>query len=147
MFKPETPYIAVDGIIEIYNNNRFDGIVLIKRKFEPKGLAIPGGFVDIGESTSCAVKREMKEETMLDVEVVKLLNVYSDPERDSRFHVVSIVYVCKASGLPIGSDDAKEAEVYKLKDLPISEFVFDHKKIIEDYLKDRKERKIAKQNL
>lgn len=137
MFKPETPYVAVDGIVEIYNENAFEGIVLIQRKFEPKGLAIPGGFVDIGESTQAAVIREMKEETTLDVEPVSLLNVYSDPARDSRFHVVSIVYVCRASGVPQGSDDAKEARVFKLEDLQMDKLVFDHRNILEDYLKHR----------
>ena len=135
---PKTPYLAADGIIEVFNeDNIFLGIVLIERKNEPKGLAIPGGFVDVGESTENAVIREMKEETTLDVKVKKLHGVYSDPSRDKRFHVVSTVYICTAKGLPKGEDDAKEARIYKIDDIPLDKLVFDHKKIIEDYLKSK----------
>jgi 8-oxo-dGTP diphosphatase len=139
MFKPKTPYLAVDGIIEVYDEkNVFEGIVLIQRKFPPLGLAIPGGFMDIGESAEDALVREMKEETTLNVSNLKLLNVYSDPKRDSRFHVVSLVYICQAVGIPQGSDDAKEAYIYKIEDLPLDKLVFDHKDILQDYFRYKK---------
>ena len=131
----KTPFLSVDGIIELYEKGEFQGIVLIERLNEPLGMAIPGGFVDIGESVEAAVVREMKEETDLDVEVVSLLNVYSDPSRDPRFHTASVVYVCKAEGTPKGLDDAKEAFVYKREDIPFEKLVFDHAQILKDYLK------------
>ena len=131
---PKTPLLTVDGIIELYKGNVFEGIVLIERLNQPLGLAIPGGFVDIGESVESAVVREMKEETDLDVQITSLLNVYSDPSRDPRFHTASVVYVCKAEGLPKGLDDAKEAIVYKKEDIPFEKLVFDHAQILRDYL-------------
>ncbi|MCW8896256.1 MAG: NUDIX hydrolase [Sulfurimonas sp.] len=132
---PKTPYLATDGIVEIYDESyKFMGIVLIERKNEPLGLALPGGFVDIGESVEDAVVREMKEEISLDVHVDELLGIYSDPARDSRFHVASAVYICKAIGTPKGADDAKEARVFALDKLPLDDLVFDHKKILLEYL-------------
>ncbi|RMD45721.1 MAG: NUDIX hydrolase [Aquificota bacterium] len=131
----KTPYVAVDGIIQLYDkNDNFKGIVLIERKNPPTGLAIPGGFVDVGETVEEAVIREMKEETSLDVEILRLFNVYSDPKRDPRFHTVSVVFICKAYGIPKASSDAKEVKVYKLEEIPYDKLVFDHKKILKDYL-------------
>jgi 8-oxo-dGTP diphosphatase len=136
----KTPFLAVDGIVEIYSGDgTFRGIVLIERLNKPVGLAIPGGFVDIGETVETAVVREMKEEISLDVTRESLLGVYSDPARDSRFHCVSIVYVCKAFGIPVGADDAKEAFVYALDDIPYDKLVFDHAKIIRDYCSSRED--------
>lgn len=134
-WKPTTPYLTVDGIIEIYDkDDEFQGIVVIQRKNEPVGFALPGGFVDVGESVENAVVREMKEEISLDVEIEGLLGVYSDPSRDKRFHTVSVVFVCKAYGEPIGADDAKEALLVGLDSLKLDELVFDHSKIIKDYI-------------
>ena len=134
-WKPQTPYLTTDGIVEIYNAaEEFLGIVLIQRKNLPIGLALPGGFVDIGESVESAVIREMKEEISLDVKIKELFGVYSDPSRDKRFHTASVVYVCKAYGTPVGADDAKEAMLVKLEDLELDKLVFDHGKILRDYL-------------
>lgn len=136
----KTPFLAVDGIVEIYSEaDVFQGIVLIERLNTPKGLALPGGFVDIGETVETAVVREMKEEISLDVTIKSLLGVYSDPARDSRFHCVSIVYVCKAFGILVGADDAKEAFVYTLDYIPYDKLVFDHAKIIKDYCAEKRD--------
>ncbi len=130
----KTPLVAVDGIIELYNeHDDFKGIVFIERKNPPLGIALPGGFVDMGEKVEDALVREMKEETDLDVEIKSLLGVYSDPTRDERFHTVSIVYICRAVGIPVAKDDAKRVFVYKISDIPLEELVFDHKAIIENY--------------
>ena len=131
----KTPYLAVDGIIKLYDENEnFKGIVLIERLNRPLGVAIPGGFVDIGETVENAVVREMKEETTLDITIESLLGVYSDPSRDERFHTASIVYICKAYGTPKAADDAKEVYVYKIDEIPLEKLVFDHKQIILDFL-------------
>lgn len=133
----KTPYIAADGIIELYSDNDdFKGIVFIERKNPPHGIALPGGFVDIGEKVEDALVREMKEETSLDVEIKSLLGIYSDPARDERFHTVSAVYVCKAQGIPEARDDAKRVMIYKPNDIPLEELVFDHAEIIKDYMKN-----------
>lgn len=129
-----TPFLAVDGIVEIYEGEVFRGIVLIERLNPPHGLALPGGFVDIGETVEHALVREMREELSLDVTIRSLLGVYSDPARDARGHTVSIVYICTAHELPQGGDDAKEAFVYPIEKLPLEQLVFDHSKILTDYL-------------
>ena len=134
----ETPFITADGIVEIYLEGLFQGIVLIERLNPPHGTALPGGFMDIGESIEACLKREMREEIGLDVEIEKLLGLYSDPERDPRFHTVSAVYVCRASALPIAGDDAKSTKVVALEALDKEHFVFDHGKIVADYLESRK---------
>lgn len=131
----KTPYLAVDGIIKLYDEKEnFKGIVLIERLNRPLGVAIPGGFVDIGETVENAVIREMKEETTLDITIESLLGVYSDPSRDARFHTASIVYICKAYGTPKAADDAKEVYIYKIDEIPLEKLVFDHKQIILDFL-------------
>ena len=136
-FTPKTPYLTTDGIIELYEEDIFKGIVLIERKNEPRGLALPGGFVDVGESVEDALIREMKEETHLDVQITQLLGIYSDPNRDPRFHTASAVFIAKAEGQPRGGDDAKEAKVYALEEIPMDLLVFDHSDILKDYLDNR----------
>ena len=136
-FVPQTPYLTTDGIIEIYREGAFQGIVLIERKNPPLGLALPGGFVDRGERVETALVREMLEETTLHVRIKYLLGVYSDPNRDPRFHTVSIVYVAEAEGEPVAADDAKTAAIYPLEKIPMQKLVFDHARIVEDYLKSR----------
>jgi len=138
-FTPKTPYLTTDGIIELYDGSDFRGIVLIERKNTPLGLAIPGGFVDVGERIEDALVREMKEETTLDVSISYLLGIYSDPKRDPRFHTASAVYVTTAQGEPKGEDDAKEAKVYALDAIPFEKLVFDHAQIVRDYLQKRSE--------
>ncbi len=130
-----TPLVAADGLIVID-----DKLVLIRRKFYPfEGkLALPGGMVEYDEKVEDAVRREMKEETGLDVEIVKLLGVYSEPGRDPRGHVVSTAFVLKRVGGELRSgDDAKAIELVDISDIP--DLAFDHNEIIEDFLKYREE--------
>ncbi len=124
---PKTPLLTVDIIIR-YN----DGIVLIERKNPPLGWALPGGFVDVGESLEDAARREAEEETALRVRLVEQFHAYSKPSRDPRFHTVSVVFVADGKGTLQGRDDAKNAMVFGGNKLP-SPIVFDHGKIIEDY--------------
>src|SRR5512136_2357817 len=124
------PIPTVDIIIEIESK----GIILIKRKNPPYGWAIPGGFVDYGEPLEEAAVREAKEETNLDVELVKQFHTYSDPGRDPRFHCVSTVYIAKGHGTPQARDDAREIGAFTDSSLP-KDLVFDHAKILEDYFK------------
>ncbi|MCK4231696.1 NUDIX hydrolase [candidate division WOR-3 bacterium] len=127
---PKTPYLTVDCIIRYKG-----GIVLIERRHPPEGWALPGGFVEIGETVENAVQREMKEETGLDLNNLEQFRVYSDPKRDPRFHTVSVVFTADGKGVLLGGSDAKVAKVFKLDELP-KEIPFDHRKIIEDYTKN-----------
>ncbi len=136
-FRPETPFVAVDGIIKVFDGVRFLGIVLIERKNAPYGMALPGGFVEIGERVEDALVREMKEETSLEVQKVRLFGVYSDPERDPRFHTVSITFECIAQGMPKGADDAKVAHIVPLEEIPWNRLVFDHAKILQDFVRGK----------
>ncbi len=138
MWNPKTPYLAVDGIIRYRG-----GIVLIERKFEPRGFALPGGFVEVGEDVTTALRREMKEETNLEVEIKAMLGVYSNPKRDPRFHVVSLVFVCDAdeSQNLMSGDDAKKVYSIPPNDIKLDKLVFDHAQIITDYLRWIKEEK------
>ncbi|MRJ02266.1 MAG: NUDIX hydrolase [Epsilonproteobacteria bacterium] len=130
----ETPFLATDGIIKIYDRGRFQGIVLIERKNDPKGIALPGGFVEVGESVEEACRREMREETGLEIVIERLLGVYSDPRRDPRFHVASVVFVGRSSGVPRGGDDAKRAFVVPIEGIPWEELLFDHAQILQDFI-------------
>ncbi|MBU0482049.1 MAG: NUDIX hydrolase [Proteobacteria bacterium] len=125
------PAPTVDVIIE-----NGSGIVLVKRKNPPYGWALPGGFVDYGESLEKAAVREAFEETGLSVELVCQLHTYSNPDRDPRRHTITTVFLARAAGNPVAGDDAAEAVVYPLEKLP--ELVFDHKEIIHDYTVARK---------
>lgn len=128
----ESPRPTVDVIIELP-----DGIVLVRRRNPPHGWALPGGFVDYGERVEDAARREMREETGLDVALVELLGVYSDPRRDARGHTISTVYVGQARGTPRAADDAAEAGVFREADLP-APLVFDHARILADYFRFRR---------
>lgn len=123
------PFVTVDAIIEING-----GIVFIKRSNPPFGWALPGGFVDYGESLEQAVRREAKEETGLDLEELKQFHTYSEPGRDPRFHTISTVFIAKAKGDPQSGDDAADLKIIKFTGIEKIDFAFDHKKIIEDYL-------------
>jgi 8-oxo-dGTP diphosphatase len=124
-----TPLLAVDAII-IYQ----EGIVLINRDRPPyQGrYALPGGFVEVGESVEKAVCREAKEETGLELDLLKLVGVYSHPERDPRGHVVSICYLARGRGDLKAGSDAREAHIFLLEELP--PLAFDHHQMIEDAL-------------
>lgn len=126
------PVPTVDIIIEIEEGAGGPGVVLIRRKNPPHGWALPGGFVDYGESLEDAAVREAREETSLDVDLVRQFHTYSDPSRDPRGHTVSTVFIAKARGVPAGADDALEAGVFRLDDLP-GPIAFDHAGILEDY--------------
>ena len=124
----QNPIPTVDIIIEYEEQ----GIILIKRKNPPYGWAIPGGFVDYGESLEEAALREVKEETSLEVESIKQFHTYSDPDRDPRHHTISTVYVGKGKGTPEAKDDALEIGIFNRSNLPDT-IAFDHRKILEDY--------------
>jgi 8-oxo-dGTP diphosphatase len=132
---PKTPVVAVDIIIELLDRPGRP-IVLIERKHEPLGWAIPGGFIEIGEPAEAAAVREAAEETNLEVTLQSLLGVYSDPNRDPRGHSVSIVYVATAAGAPVAMDDAAAVGVYDLDKLP-SQLSFDHAEVLADYRRFR----------
>lgn len=128
---PKTPLLATDIIIELHDRPGHP-IVLIERKHEPLGWALPGGFVDVGESVEFAAVREAAEETNLEVTLVTLLGVYSEPGRDPRGHSASVVYVAHGAGDPVAMDDAAALKVYDVKELP-RQLAFDHARILEDY--------------
>lgn len=125
------PAPTVDIIIELIDQPQRP-IVLIERKNPPHGWAIPGGFVDYGESVQTAAIREAKEETRLQVELTEQFHVYSEPDRDPRQHTLSVVLLATATGKPQAADDAKEVGVFELWQIPVL-LCFDHDKIIKDY--------------
>ncbi|MDD4953458.1 MAG: NUDIX hydrolase [Candidatus Omnitrophica bacterium] len=124
------PFTTVDAIIEISG-----GIVIIERSNPPFGYALPGGFVDYGESLEEAVKREAKEETNLDLVGLEQFHTYSAPQRDPRFHTIGTVFIAQGKGNPKAGDDAKALKIVELKDIEKLDFAFDHKEIIRDYIK------------
>ena len=130
----QNPLPAVDIIIELKGK----GIVLIQRENPPYGWAIPGGFVDYGETLEEAAKREALEETSLRVRLKCQLHSYSDPKRDKRFHTIATVFAAEASGIPKARDDAKGIGVFTESNLP-TPLAFDHKKILKDYFRWKRE--------
>ncbi len=126
------PFPTVDVLVEV------DGKLLwIYRANEPRGWALPGGFVDYGESVETAAIREAREETGMEIELKELLYVYSRPGRDPRQHNLSVVFTATASGTPQAADDATRAELFDLEHPP-EEIVFDHREIWEDFLEFRR---------
>jgi 8-oxo-dGTP diphosphatase len=128
------PRLTVDVLIQM--NGSPDEVVLVKRRFPPHGWAIPGGFVNWGETVEAAAVREALEETSLHVKLVRQFHVYSDPARDPRGHTVSVVFVATGKGIPHGQDDAAEAGIFRREALP-SSLAFDHSQIISDYFDKR----------
>jgi 8-oxo-dGTP diphosphatase len=122
----------VDIIIEIPGG----GIVLIERLNPPHGWALPGGFVDYGESLEDAARREAREETGLELERLRQFRAYSDPARDPRHHTATVVFAALGVGLPKAADDAKNLKVFPVDELPES-LAFDHATILKDYLRSR----------
>jgi len=128
------PFPTVDIIIELEG-----GVVLIERKNPPHGWALPGGFVDYGESLEDAAVREAREETSLEVSNLRLLGCYSDPRRDDRMHTISTVYMADGCGQPRAADDAADAGIFQLDNLP-GPLCFDHAAILADYAALRRAR-------
>jgi ADP-ribose pyrophosphatase YjhB (NUDIX family) len=132
------PGLAVDCIILL------DGkVLLIHRCNPPQGWALPGGFVEYGETVEDAVRREMKEETGLDLAELRQFRVYSDPERDPRGHVVSVVLAARGVGKPKAGDDADRFRLIDLDDIPESDLVFDHAQILRDFREESGKSQVA----
>lgn len=132
--KRRNPYPTVDIIIEL--EGREGSIVLVERKNPPHGWALPGGFVDWGESLEDAAIREALEETSLEVTLKRQFHAYSDPKRDPRFHTITTVFTATSKGEPMAADDAKNLGVFTEDTLP-SPIVFDHALILQDYFSKR----------
>ena len=141
MPRPLTPAFAADIVIELCDR---DGrpLVLIERKSPPFGWALPGGFVDVGETVEQAAVREAREETGLKIDLHCLLGLYSDPRRDARGHTVSAVFVAQARGTPVASDDAANVRIIPIDAIPRA-LAFDHAQILDDYLHYRATGKVA----
>jgi ADP-ribose pyrophosphatase YjhB (NUDIX family) len=127
---PRQPRLTVDLIVSFE-----EGVVLVERRFEPFGWAIPGGFVEWGETLEQAVVREAKEETGLDVTDVRQFHAYSDPARDPRGHTVTVVFTGTGHGRLQAGDDAKDARVFRRDALP--QLVCDHREVLEDWFAGR----------
>jgi 8-oxo-dGTP diphosphatase len=136
--KHRNPAPTVDIIIEV-GSRPAPSIVLIRRKNPPFGWALPGGFVDYGESLEEAAVREAREETSLDVRLLGQLHTYSDPGRDPRLHTISTVFIARASGKPWAADDAREARLVDARKIGVP-LAFDHRKILDDYIAFREGR-------
>jgi ADP-ribose pyrophosphatase YjhB (NUDIX family) len=123
-------------IIEVGGEGGGKGVVLIYRKNDPKAWALPGGFVDYGETLEQAAVREAREETGLEVEAVEQFHTYSDPRRDPRRHTISTVFTAKAQGMPRAGDDAGMVRIFTEENLP-RPLAFDHEQILRDYFAKR----------
>jgi ADP-ribose pyrophosphatase YjhB (NUDIX family) len=137
MSHPRNPAPTVDIIIEVERDDGRRGIILVERKNPPYGWALPGGFVNYGESLEDAATREAREETSLQIELISQLQTYSDPDRDPRGHTISTVYVATARGRPRAEDDAKTIGIFTPEEINFP-LAFDHQKIVTDYLNWRK---------
>jgi 8-oxo-dGTP diphosphatase len=127
------PKLTVDVIIEMGDERQ---LVLVQRKNPPFGWALPGGFVDVGETVEEAARREALEETSLEVDLIRQFHVYSDPKRDPRGHTVTVVFIGRAVGSPRGADDAVEAKAFPRDALPEG-LAFDHGQVLNDYVTGR----------
>ena len=125
------PVPTVDIIIE-----HGGGVVLIERRNPPLGWALPGGFIDYGETAEAAAVREAMEETSLRLEGLRQFHVYSDPERDCRMHTLTVVFAAKGLGEPRAADDARALRIFPRDEIP-ERMAFDHRTILEDYFSDR----------
>jgi 8-oxo-dGTP diphosphatase len=134
VIRPENVPVAVDCIVEIADGSK---LVLIERKNPPYGCAIPGGFLEAGETVADAARRELKEETGLEVTLHYLLGVYSKPGRDPRGPVVSVTLVGSSDGWPVAGDDAAKIFILDLNHHPIPPMAFDHEDVLRDYLNYR----------
>ena len=141
MTKPITPLLAADALIELIDMPGRP-IVLIERKNPPYGWAIPGGFVDIGETVETTAVREALEEVSLEVTLRSLLGIYSGPQRDPRGHTVTAIYIAEARGKPVAADDAKNVGIFTLDQLP-APLAFDHAMVLEDYRRYRETKEVA----
>ena len=128
---PGGPAATVDIIIR-----HKGGVILIRRKNPPEGWALPGGFIDYGESAETAAVREAKEETGLDISLLRQFHTYSDPSRDPRQHTITTVFIAEASGEAVAGDDAAGLGTFQQGALPVT-IVFDHREILEDYFTGR----------
>jgi ADP-ribose pyrophosphatase YjhB (NUDIX family) len=126
------PFVTVDAIIEIPA-----GLVLVKRRNPPLGFALPGGFVDYGESLEEAVRREAREETGLELLDVRQFHTYSDPARDPRFHTVTTVFAARSTGTPEAGDDAADVRVIAPGEIAALPFAFDHRQVLTEWLAAR----------
>ncbi len=127
--KYRNPLLTVDIIIE-----RDGGVVMVERRNPPRGWALPGGFVDYGESLESAAIREAREETSLEVRLIEQFHAYSNPDRDPRRHTATMVFIARASGALKAADDARSADILTRDNLP-RQIAFDHEKILEDYFR------------
>ncbi len=132
--KHRQPRLAVDGIV-LFGEK----VLLIERKNEPRGWALPGGFVNYGETVEEAVRREVKEETGVELVELRQFKVYSDPGRDPRGHCVSVVFVARGAGEPKAGDDARGIQLVDLKDIDKMPLVFDHRQILLDFIKSQRD--------
>ena len=129
----KSPRLTVDMIVRMIDNP--NSVLLIERKNPPYGWAIPGGFVEIGETLEEAVEREIREETSLTVDKVKQFHAYSDPSRDPRGHTVSVVFTGEGIGVPEAMSDAENIRIFSIEELP-RQLAFDHSQILDDYFKE-----------
>ncbi len=123
----DQPRLTVDAVVE----NRRGEVLLVERRNEPRGWALPGGFVDPGETVEAAAARELREETGLAARALVQFHVYSDPARDPRHPTVTVVFLVRAEGTPRGGDDAADARFFPADRLP-SPIAFDHREILAD---------------